>query len=277
MSLFGNGLDAAVHKAFTRPVPKSAPAQMRYLVRQMKGTKAVAQMLRISQRTVERYVKNQIRKPRPDLAARLEREVKKRWQPQIRARARRRAATSDGIVIDTRARIGYTAPIGTTDEDRIRHLTVALPPRYAARLFDAQEQGASEQQLRKITAEGLKEVYFQDDGRRAASSRRSASPTSSTWNSTCRRPERQRGARFRCLRPDGRPCSSGSDCFGRRCQGAGRDGDRLREGEHPRPFRRFRFASLVSGVRVWVCGRISSGFLRVRRWGRGGGRVRVFW
>ena len=62
---------------------------------------------------------------------------------------------------------GAAAPIGTTDEDRIRHLTVALPPRYAARLFDAQEQGASEQQLRKITAEGLKEVYFQDDGRRA--------------------------------------------------------------------------------------------------------------
>jgi hypothetical protein len=36
-------------------------------------------MLRISQRTVERYVKDQIKKPRPDLAARMEREVKKRW------------------------------------------------------------------------------------------------------------------------------------------------------------------------------------------------------
>ncbi|EGG48329.1 MULTISPECIES: telomere-protecting terminal protein Tpg [Streptomyces] len=167
MSLFGNGLDAAVHKAFTRPAPKSAPAQMRYLVKQMKGTKAVAQMLRISQRTVERYVKNQIRKPRPDLAARLEREVKKRWQPQIRAQARQKAATTGGIVIDTRARIGYTAPIGTTDEDRIRHLTVALPPRYAARLFDAQEQGASDQQLQRIAAEALKEMYFQDNGRRA--------------------------------------------------------------------------------------------------------------
>ncbi|MFD3908341.1 XRE family transcriptional regulator [Streptomyces sp. CB04723] len=167
MSLFGNRLDAAVHKAFTRPAPKSAPAQMRYLVKQMKGTKAVAQMLRISQRTVERYVKNQIRKPRPDLAARLEREVKKRWQPQIRAQARQKAATTGGIVIDTRARIGYTAPIGTTDEDRIRHLTVALPPRYAARLFDAQEQGASDQQLQRIAAEALKEMYFQDNGRRA--------------------------------------------------------------------------------------------------------------
>ncbi|MFF4044686.1 telomere-protecting terminal protein Tpg [Streptomyces sp. NPDC001816] len=167
MSLFGDGLDAAVQKAFTRPAPKTAPAQMRYLVKQLKGTKAVAQMLRISQRTVERYVKNQIKKPRPDLAARLEAEVKKRWQPQIRAKARQRAVTTGGIVLDTRARIGYTAPIGSTDEDRLRHLTVALPPQYAARLFEAQEQGATEQRLREIAAEGLKEVYFQDDGRRA--------------------------------------------------------------------------------------------------------------
>jgi hypothetical protein len=167
MSVFGDGLDAAVQKAFTRPVPKSAGAQMRYLVKQLKGTKAVAQMLRISQRTVERYVKDQIKKPRPDLAARLEAEVKKRWQPQIRAKARQKAATTGGIVIDTRARIGYTAPIGTTDEDRLRHLTVALPPQYAARLFDAQEQGASDQQLQQIAAEALKEVYFQDSGRRA--------------------------------------------------------------------------------------------------------------
>lgn len=167
MSLFGDGLDAAVQKAFTRPAPKSAPAQMRYLVKQLKGTKAVAQMLRVSQRTVERYVKDQIKRPRPDLAARLETEVKKRWQPQIRAKARQKAATTTGIVIDIRARIGYTAPIGSTDEDRLRHLTVALPPQYAARLFDAQEQGATDQRLQEIAAEALKEVYFQDSGRRA--------------------------------------------------------------------------------------------------------------
>ncbi|MGC2997260.1 telomere-protecting terminal protein Tpg [Streptomyces sp. G35A] len=169
MSLFGDGLDAAVHKAFTRPAPKSAPAQMRYLVKQLKGTRAVAQLLRISQRTVERYVKDRIKKPRPDLAARLEREVTKRWQPQIRARARQRAATTGGIVIDTRARLGYTAPIGSTDDSRIRHLTVALPPRHAARLFDAQQAGAGDQQLQQITADALREVYFQDGGRRAGS------------------------------------------------------------------------------------------------------------
>ncbi|WP_189880957.1 telomere-protecting terminal protein Tpg, partial [Streptomyces viridiviolaceus] len=137
--------------------------------KQLKGTRPVAQMLRISQRTVERYVKDQIKKPRPDLAMRLEREVKARWQPQIRAKAKERAATTGGIVIDTRARIGYTAPVGTTDDARLRHLTVALPPQYAARLFDAQQAGASDRQLQQIAAEGLKEVYFQESGRRAGS------------------------------------------------------------------------------------------------------------
>ncbi|MFD5684481.1 telomere-protecting terminal protein Tpg [Streptomyces bacillaris] len=169
MSLIGDGLDKAVQKAFTRPAPKSPRAQMRYLVKKLGGTKPVAQTLRISQRTVERYVKGQIKKPRPDLAARLDHEVKARWQPQIRAKARAKAASTDGIVIDTRARLGYTAPIGSTDQDRIRHLTVALPPQHAARLFDAQEQGATDARLREIAAEALKEVYFQDGGRRAGS------------------------------------------------------------------------------------------------------------
>ncbi|WP_055586589.1 telomere-protecting terminal protein Tpg [Peterkaempfera griseoplana] len=168
-SRFADSLDKAVQRSFTRPAPKSAGAQMRYLVRQLKGTRAVADLLAISQRQVERYVAGTAKTPRPHLAARLEREVTARWQPHIRAQARRRATTTDGIVIDTRARIGYTAPIGSTDDTRLRHLTLALPPRYAARLFDAQQQGATDQHLQQITADALKEVYFQDDGRRAGS------------------------------------------------------------------------------------------------------------
>ncbi|MFD6231332.1 telomere-protecting terminal protein Tpg [Streptomyces sp. NPDC060232] len=167
MAQFGDGLNQAVQKAFTRPIPKSAGAQMRYLVKQYKSTKAAAVALGITQRTVERYVKDQIKKPRPELAARIEREVKKRWQPQIRAKAKKTAATTGGIMVDTRARFGYTAAPGTTDDGRLRHLTVALPPEFAGRLFDAQDAGASEQQLRDIAAEGLQEIYFKDRGRRA--------------------------------------------------------------------------------------------------------------
>ncbi|MFD7613056.1 telomere-protecting terminal protein Tpg [Streptomyces sp. NPDC059828] len=167
MDRVADGLDAALQKAFTRPIPKSAGAQVRYLVKQLKSTRAVAGLLGVTQRTVERYVKDQIKRPRPDLAQRLEREVAKRWQPQIRAKAKQNAATTGGIVIDTRARFGYTAAPGTTDDARLRHLTLALPPQYAARLFEAKDAGGTEQQLRNIAAEALGEVYFRDSGRRA--------------------------------------------------------------------------------------------------------------
>lgn len=161
-------LGRAVQGAFTRPVPKSAGAQMRYLVRRHQGsTQQVAALLGISQRTVERYVKGQIKRPRPQLATRLKGEVRTRWQPQIRARAREKAATTDGIMIDVQARFGYTAAAGSTDQSRIRHLTLALPPHHASRLLDAQAAGLDEDQLLQLTAEALGETYFRDNGRRA--------------------------------------------------------------------------------------------------------------
>ncbi|MFF2570993.1 telomere-protecting terminal protein Tpg [Streptomyces sp. NPDC058084] len=161
-------LTSALTGAFTRPVPKSAGAQVRYLVKQHKGsTKAVATLLGVSQRTVERYVKDQIKRPRTELAARMAAEVRRRWQPQIRANARKTAATSAGLMVDVRARFGFTAAPGTTDDARMRHLTLALPPRHAARLLDAQAAGATDRELQQATADALGEVYFRDGGRRA--------------------------------------------------------------------------------------------------------------
>ncbi|MFF8373439.1 telomere-protecting terminal protein Tpg [Streptomyces lydicus] len=168
MGILGDSLDKATAATATRPIPKSAGAQMRFLVKQHKGsTKAVAQLLGISQRTVERYVKDQIRRPRRELAARMEREVRRRWQPRVRQKAQQRAAQRTGITIETRARFGFTAAPGTTDDGRIRLITQHLPPQYAGRLFDAQAAGATEQQLQNIAAEGLQEIYFKDRGRRA--------------------------------------------------------------------------------------------------------------
>ncbi|MFD5898583.1 telomere-protecting terminal protein Tpg [Streptomyces sp. NPDC060366] len=163
----GESLDRAVEGAFTRPIPKSAQAQMKYLVKQLKGTRAVALALGVSQRTVERYVVGKLKRPRRDLATRIEREVKKRWQPQIRAKAKKKAAATDGIVVSTRARFGFTAAPGTTDDARVRHITQALSPRWAERLFEARDAGATEQQLLNIAAQGLGQHYFRDNGRRA--------------------------------------------------------------------------------------------------------------
>ncbi|OAH11716.1 telomere-protecting terminal protein Tpg [Streptomyces jeddahensis] len=167
MGVFGDSLDKATASTFTRPLPKSARSQMRFLVKAAKGTKAAAERLGISQRTVERYLKGQIKQPRKELAARLATEVRKDWQPRVRERAKRRAATTGGIVIETRARFGFTAAPGTTDDARIRLITQHLPPAYAARLFEAQAAGASDRQLQDIAAEGLQEIYFKDHGRRA--------------------------------------------------------------------------------------------------------------
>ncbi|MFF8264681.1 telomere-protecting terminal protein Tpg [Streptomyces virginiae] len=80
---------------------------------------------------------------------------------------RKEAATSIGITVETRARFGYTAPVGTTDDGRVRRLTVHLPAAYAQRLFDARARGAADRDLRAIVAEGLQEIYFKDGGTRA--------------------------------------------------------------------------------------------------------------
>ncbi|MFJ3513185.1 telomere-protecting terminal protein Tpg [Streptomyces luteogriseus] len=163
----GDSLDRALEGAFTRRIPQSAQAQMKYLVKQLKGTKAAAQALGISQRTVERYISGKLKRPRQDLRGRLEREVKKRWQPQIRAKARKKAATTGGLVVSTRARFGFESAAGTTDDARIRDITQALPPQWADRLFTAREQGANEQQLQQIAADGLAQMYFRANNSRA--------------------------------------------------------------------------------------------------------------
>lgn len=168
MGIIGDSLDKATAATLTRPIPKSAQARMRFLVKGAKGsTRAVAQRLGVTPRTVERYLKGTFKQPRRDLADRLAEAVRQDWQPRVKLRAQRRAATSDGLVIETRARFGFTAAPGSTDDGRMRRITQHLPPAYAARLFEARSAGATERRLQAIAAEGLQEVYFKDDGRRA--------------------------------------------------------------------------------------------------------------
>lgn len=164
----GECLDQALEEAFTRRIPQSAQAQMKYLVKQLKGTKAAAELLGVSQRTVERYVVGKLKRPRRELRERIEREVKRRWQPQIRAKAKKRAASSSGIVVPTRATFGFAAAPGTTDDPRDRDINQALPPEFADLLFAARDAGATEDQLRQIAADGLAKMYFRANDTRAA-------------------------------------------------------------------------------------------------------------
>jgi len=162
-----DAIERADRESFTRQPPKTLKGQIGYLIKQLKTTRAVAEEIGVSQRSVERYRKGERKHPPQAIAERIDAAVRQRWQPQVRKRRQQQAATTTGITVETRARFGYTAPVGTTDDGRFRRLTVHLPPAYAQRLFDARNAGASDQHMRQIIAEGLKEIYFQDSGSRA--------------------------------------------------------------------------------------------------------------
>jgi predicted XRE-type DNA-binding protein len=65
----GDSLERALETAFTRRIPQSAQAHMKYLIKQLKFTKAAAQALGVSQRTVERYVAGKFKRPAATCAA----------------------------------------------------------------------------------------------------------------------------------------------------------------------------------------------------------------
>jgi hypothetical protein len=162
-----DAIERADRESFTKDPPKTLKGQIGFLLKQFGSAKAVAAELGVTADSVNRYRRGARKHARPDIAAKIDDTVKARWQPVVRKRRQKQAATAGGITVETRARFGYTAPVGTTDDGRFRRLTVHLPPAYAQRLFDARNNRASDQQMRGIIAEGFKEVYFQDGGGRA--------------------------------------------------------------------------------------------------------------
>ncbi|WP_328665241.1 XRE family transcriptional regulator [Streptomyces sp. NBC_00322] len=161
-----DAIERAGQDAFTREPPKTLKGRINFLLKQLKTTRAVAQTLGITQRSVERYRTGERKHPPKAIADRIDAAVRARWQPKVRDRRRKQAATSTGITVEARARFGYTAPIGTTDDGRMRRITVHLPADYARRLFDAQ-QGIGALSPNEVIAEGIQEGYFKDNGRRA--------------------------------------------------------------------------------------------------------------
>jgi AcrR family transcriptional regulator len=159
-----DGLGRAERALFTRPAPKSAQAQMKFLLTRAKGsTKAVAERLGVSRRTVERYRSGAAKKPQKRLKEALVQETESQWQPQVRAQARQRAGTSSGFVISCRAYFGF-GPEGTSDEGRVRDLMVAVSPSHASAILAAQESGATDTDLHELVAEAIADAYFRQGG-----------------------------------------------------------------------------------------------------------------
>ncbi|MEV0912482.1 telomere-protecting terminal protein Tpg [Streptomyces hokutonensis] len=154
----------------TRPVP-TGDAAVRFLLKTQKGsTKNVAVLLGISQRTVQRWVTTRPgmrRRPSTVHAGLIDEAVRARWQPRVRSRRQTRAE-ADGFVLHTRARFGFAAPAGSSDDPRVRLITRYLSGEVARGLFAARDAGGGEQQQQLvILARALGHASFRDAGRRA--------------------------------------------------------------------------------------------------------------
>ncbi|MFF4227468.1 telomere-protecting terminal protein Tpg [Streptomyces abikoensis] len=159
-----DGLARAERALFTRPAPKSAQAQMKFLRKREKGSiKSLAERLGVSRKTVQRYLSGASTKPNKRLQQALTQETESEWQPQVRAHARQRAATSGGLVISCRAYFGF-GPDGTSDAGRVRDLSVAVAPFHAAAILAAQEDGATDSDLHNLMAEAIADAYFRQGG-----------------------------------------------------------------------------------------------------------------
>ncbi|MFI5662946.1 telomere-protecting terminal protein Tpg [Streptomyces sp. NPDC051684] len=168
MGEIDDAIERADRESFTREPPKTLKGRINYLLKQLGSAKAVAEEIGVTADSVNRYRRGARKHARPDVAAAIEDAVRSRWQPQVRKRRQRQAAaTGGGITVETRAQFGYTSSAGSTDDGRFRRLTVRLPEEYAQRLFDARSAGANDREMRRIIAEGFKEIYFQDGGSRA--------------------------------------------------------------------------------------------------------------
>jgi transcriptional regulator with XRE-family HTH domain len=155
-----DGLARAERALFTRPAPKSPQAQMKFLRKREKGsTKSLAERLGVSRKTVQRYLSGASSKPRKRLQEALAQETESEWQPQIRAQARQRATTSRGLVISCRAYFGF-GRYGTSDERRVRDISVAVSPSHAAAILAERELGATDNDLHDLVAEAIADAYF---------------------------------------------------------------------------------------------------------------------
>lgn len=166
MGEIAQGLERALH---TRPVPLSTSARLRFLLTTYGSTRQVAAVLGVSQRTVQRWVTNKPGARRPPGIAQarmIEEVVRAAWQPRIRARRRARAET-EGLAFHVRARFGFAASAGSSDDPRVRQITAYLQGEVARELFAARDAGAGEAQQMVILARALGHAYFRDGGRRA--------------------------------------------------------------------------------------------------------------
>ena len=101
-----DAIERADRESFTRQPPKRLNGQIGYLLKQLGSAKAVAKEIGVTADSVNRYRRGARKHARTDVAAKIDDAVRTRWQPQVRKRLQKQAATANKITVETRARFG---------------------------------------------------------------------------------------------------------------------------------------------------------------------------
>ncbi|MFJ3867688.1 telomere-protecting terminal protein Tpg [Streptomyces nigra] len=165
-----DAIERADREAFTRQPPKTLQARINFLMKQLKTTKAIAQEIGVNRG--QPAVGGALPQGRTQAPAPGDRgpDRRRRTGPLAatgRKRRQKQAATTGGITVETRARFGYTAPVGTTDDGRFRRLTVHLPPPTRSASSTPARLEPATSRCARSSPKASKDVYFHDNGNRA--------------------------------------------------------------------------------------------------------------
>jgi hypothetical protein len=152
-----DGLERADRAHWTRQPPQSDHARLRFLLTQTPDVVVLAARLGTTPRTLKRILDQQVRKCRGGLRQAIHAEVAALWQPRVRQRARQEA---HGMRICFRGWFGFAAAGGSSDDGRVRMLTVDLRAYHVRLLFEAYARDAGEDELRRILADAIGVAYF---------------------------------------------------------------------------------------------------------------------
>lgn len=150
-----------------RPAPRGFTAQVRSFAG--RGTAAARERrimgrFGVSVRTARRWLAGST--PTKANRTQVQQATDAREERRQAERARRAAATGR-LRVETRARFGFVAPSGTTDDARMRMVTATMPDDVTDQLMDAYA-GGDEDAMRELVAEGIGRDYFRDSGSRAS-------------------------------------------------------------------------------------------------------------
>lgn len=155
-------LDRADARHWTRNPPRSPRARLAFLLRKNGGDHAsLAARLQTTPQALKTYSSPGADTDNSALQQAVEREVIRLWQPRIRQNAHTTILNNNGqMMVSFRAWLGFTAAAGSSDDPRLRTLTLSLHAPHVEALFNARRHSAPEPELLAILSHALSACYF---------------------------------------------------------------------------------------------------------------------